>query len=239
MVILALGLVLLMIKLGFWQLSRADEKIVIQQQLTQRLSQSSLTYEQALQIDPINLTGYKLKLYATPMQGHLFLLDNQTHNGVVGYLAFQVISISNQHPSLLVELGFVPAPTLRSELPKISLLQQAQMFSGRLYQKSANPMSYQLHAEPGYPTRIQNLNISAMSSLIGKELFPAVLQAKDLNNGLDHPWVPIPMPAQKHQGYAFQWFSMALALAILIIIAYLKFTRLEPSGRQRSENEQG
>jgi surfeit locus 1 family protein len=46
------------------------------------------------------------------------------------------------------------------------------------------------------------------------------LQPQDLL-GLAQPWQPVPMPAQKHFGYAFQWFTMASVFALMLLwLAY-------------------
>lgn len=215
---LTVGLFVLMVKLGFWQLDRAEEKTDIQNQLQKRQLQPPLTYLQAIHLQNSFLTGYQLSVDGTIHSDQIILLDNQTHAGAVGYLAYQVVHIEPSLPSLLVELGFVAATPVRSVLPQVQALQGQLQLQGRLYQKSANPLSEDLLAEVGNPTRIQNLNLTQLSSLLGVTLFPAVLQPSNLPIALPQPWVPIPMSAQKHQGYALQWFSLALALLILTII---------------------
>jgi len=213
------SLFLFLVKLGFWQLSRAEEKELWQSQLTTRQTDAPLSYVELLsrsQVEP--LTGYRLNVSVHPLTDKIFLLDNQVFNGRVGYLALQLMEISPDKPRLLVELGFIPATGDRSSLPAIKPITMTQNLTGRLYQKQSNPMSSALMAEPGWPKRIQNLNIGEMSELVNQPIAVAVLQPEQLEGSdLPHPWKPIPLSAQKHRGYALQWFSMAFAFAILVL----------------------
>lgn len=219
LIIITLSLFLFLVKLGFWQLSRAEEKELWQTQLTTRQAADSLSYAELLSLpEAESLTGYRLTVSAHPLAEQVFLLDNQVFNGKVGYLALQLMEVSPDRPWLLVELGFVPATADRASLPAIKPITMTQSLTGRLYQKQSNPMSSALMAEPGWPKRIQNLNVGEMSDLVNRPIAVAVLQPEKIKGiDLPHPWKPIPLSAQKHRGYALQWFSMAFAFAILVL----------------------
>lgn len=208
----------ILVKLGFWQLSRADEKVAWQQQLTARQASAPLSYAQLLAMAPdTTLTGYRLKVDVSPTDTPIILLDNQVYNGKVGYLVLQVMQVASYQTALLVELGFVPGGVDRRILPQVQPITSSLSLSGRLYQKSLNPLSEQLFAEPGDPMRIQNLNIMALQQQLQHHLAPAVLQPTSrLPIELAHPWQPIPLSAHKHHGYALQWFAMAAAFALLM-----------------------
>lgn len=217
--IATVSLFLLLVKLGFWQLSRAELKENIQSQLTTRQALAPLSFDQLLSLPPSEpLTGYQLNAKVYPIGDKVFLLDNQTFNGRVGYLALQAVQVTPGTPWLLVELGFIPAGNDRRQLPLFPHINQAQTLAGRLYQKQANPMSSALMAENGWPKRIQNLNIPQIEKVLNHPVVLAVFQPVTIT-GIDlaHPWNPIPLSAQKHLGYALQWFSMALAFALLMI----------------------
>lgn len=201
----------LLVKLGMWQLQRSHEKADWQQQLTIRQSQSALSYLALLSLpNDTQYTGFRLQTHATPAMNKILLLDNQVYQGKVGYLAFQVMEVLPSHPWLLLELGFIAATADRSHLPKISPIATSVMLSGRLYNKENNPMSTELMAEKGWPKRIQNLNLQQLSIELKHTLAPAILQPDRLaSHQLPHPWQPFPMTADKHKGYAFQWFVMA------------------------------
>jgi surfeit locus 1 family protein len=217
----------ILVKLGFWQLERAEQKKQWQAALIARQSATVLSFEQLLmQTNNENLTGYKLSTQATPTLKQVFLLDNQTVDGKVGYLAYQAFEISPSKPWLLVELGFAQGGIDRAVLPMVPAITKPLQLTGRVYQKEMNPMSSELMPEPGWPKRIQNLNIEQLALLIDKPLVRAVLQPNNIpNDNRAHPWQPIPLSAQKHQGYAVQWFSMAGVFGMLIL--YLLFRKLK------------
>lgn len=227
---------LILVKLGFWQLDRAEMKERWQSELTQRQSSAPLTYTQLVSFPPTEkVTGYRLSVQASPASNHIFLLDNQVFNGLVGYLALQPMQITADGPWILLELGFVPAGLDRRILPKVKVITGEVSLNGRLYQKQANPMSSALMPESSWPKRIQNLNISAISQLLDQPLAPAVLQPDHLDGfDLPHPWTPIPLSSQKHRGYALQWFSMALAFALLILY-FIYSRRSKASTKQQNE----
>lgn len=219
-----LALFFLMVKLGLWQLSRAEEKDSWQAELHARQEQAPLSFSQLLsQTDSIPLTGFGLEVTASPVARPLLLLDNQVYQGRVGYLAYQIMEVAPSQPWLLLELGFVAAGPRRDTLPSVQRLDEAVLLKGRLYQRQTNPLSDRLLPEPGHMIRFQNLNLPALGEYLGHPLVGAVLQPLNLTGldiggqALEKPWQPIPLSAQKHRGYALQWFSMATVFAGLML----------------------
>ena len=228
---------LILVKLGFWQLDRAEMKERWQAELTHRQLSAPLTYAQLVSFPPAEqVTGYRLSVLASPASSQIFLLDNQVFRGRVGYLALQPMQITPDGPWMLVELGFIAAGLDRRILPGVDVIEEEVSLNGRLYQKQANPMSSALMPESGWPKRIQNLNLGEISQLLGQPLAPAVLQPDHLDGiDLPHPWTPIPLSSQKHRGYALQWFSMALAFALLILYSIYS-RRVKTPKKQQDES---
>jgi surfeit locus 1 family protein len=228
LVLLTVSVFTLLVKLGLWQYHKGEEKSHWQASLAQRQDAVPLSLEALLaQGSDEALTGFKLQLTASPVERSLLLLDNQVHQGQVGYLVFQLFSVTPQtegspnKPWLLVELGFIGANKDRRILPNVQALSDENYaLSGRVYQRQTNPVSDELFAEAGPLIRFQNLNLPALEQHLGHELYDFVLQPQDLL-GLAQPWQPVPMPAQKHFGYAFQWFTMASVFALMLLwLAY-------------------
>ncbi|WP_394129226.1 SURF1 family protein [Shewanella maritima] len=235
-IIITVAVFSILVKLGLWQLDRAQKKNQWQQTLSERQQRSQLSFAQLqsliteqshLNNEFASLTGYQVKLSATPVAQTVILLDNQVYQGQVGYLALQAFSVEVGQPWILVELGFTPASKDRRELPKIQPLSQLPItIEGRIYQKQLNVVSHQLMAELSQPMRIQNLNIGELEHVLKHPILPTVLQPNALPEiSLPHPWQPIPLSAQKHQGYALQWFTMAGVFLCLMLWIAAKFTR--------------
>ncbi len=206
----------ILINLGLWQLSRAEEKSEIEQKVTQRAQMSPVGLSELTQEQISNPTGVKVVLSATPVTDRYLLLDNQSVDGKVGYLALQLVKTqSGQH--LLLERGFVEAPGLRSQLPQVNWLNSELALEGRLYRKSSNPLSKDLHLEQGTMSRIQNLNFAQLEQHWQIEIEPFVAQPLVEPWPYIQPWQPVSMNPDKHLGYAVQWFSMASVLALLSV----------------------
>lgn len=212
--LLTVGAFSVLVKLGFWQLSRADEKQAMEAQLLARSQQPAISFQQLAQQRNTSLTGVKVRATLRPVADKYVLLDNQTYQGDVGYLAYQLVQ-SKEGIYFLLERGFVPAADTRNQLPEVVWLAQSSPLTGRLYQRLENPLSHQLYLEPGIPHRIQNLNFAELGHFWGVDLAPFAFQPVQTEWPYPQPWKPVPLGSQKHLGYAFQWFSMAFALFVL------------------------
>ncbi|RZR47092.1 SURF1 family protein [Vibrio vulnificus] len=235
--LLTLVVFTLLVKLGLWQLSRAEEKSQLEIELQQRALQAPQPLLDVLNVEhaaAFSVTGVRVETNVAPSALPIVLLDNQTWNGKVGYLAYQVMALMDEPGSyLLVELGFVDGGLQRQSLPKVQGFREPLFLTGRLYQKSVNPLSDQLHLELSDPIRVQNMVIADLSKQLNVSLIPTLFQPDNLTHWpYPQPWQPLNMGSQKHFAYAMQWFAMALVLLLIssmIFVRYLRIRRKEVS----------
>ncbi|MFV0595582.1 SURF1 family protein [Shewanella sp.] len=255
LLILTVVVFVVLVKLGLWQMDRAAEKTALLAQMEARQTAPALSIEQLLnELNKGSVTGYRLQVQANPANPQIWLLDNQVYQGQVGYLAFQLLQITTEHqvshseqPWLLVELGFIAAKSHRNELPEVSPIVDELAIAGRLYQKQINPLSHHLLAEPftteqGERIRFQNLNLHEMAQMLGHPILPVVLQPDSSTQlqpaqTLPHPWQPFPLSAQKHWGYALQWFAMAAVFAGLMSWQGIKYLKLHQANKEATKTE--
>ncbi len=211
----------ILIKLGLWQLARAEEKNEIEQRVSQREEQDPVLLTSLSSDQRTIPTGLKVKLSATPVKDRYLLLDNQHYASQVGYLALQLVEAKTGQ-WVLIERGFVAAPNTRAQLPTVEWLTEPMDIIGRLYRKSLNPLSQDLMMEQRQPSRIQNLNFAQLGAQWQITLEPYVVQPLAANWPYPQPWQPVSMNAEKHLGYAVQWFSMAIALVVLSILLLIR-----------------
>ncbi|UPR58907.1 SURF1 family protein [Vibrio sp. ED004] len=235
-VVLTLVSVGILIKLGLWQLDRGNEKLRYEHQLSQRATQSSRPLDIVISewreesvrtqqsLNPSTLNGLKADVQLVKTSGLVFLLDNQINQGTVGYVIYMLGEVLTQdgRKQLLIDLGFVAASNDRRALPKIGNVTLPTNMSGRLYTRSVNPLSQELGLEKTTPTRIQNINIEALSQYTGQEVLPFIFQPQSLNSWpYEMLWRPTAMKSEKHFGYSFQWFVMAaVLLSLMLLIGY-------------------
>ncbi|WP_157945992.1 SURF1 family protein [Vibrio gangliei] len=244
-----------MVKLGFWQLDRGQQKQRIEQQLQQWQQGDAVSLATALSSEAVELTGRKVAVRVAPITSQQLPIktvywDNQTWQGKVGYLVFQPVKIIdsdlNASQIVLLELGFVAAGRDRQTLPQVASVTQAQSIEGRLYRRQDNPLSEGLMVENMPQTsaiRIQNLALESLAQdwkmpLLGYVIQPMtnleLRDGKQVSEQLPHPWTPVPLSSKRHFGYAVQWFSMATVLLLLVVMfVYRAFQPQKFNGLER------
>lgn len=221
-----------LVKLGFWQNSRALEKELRLARIEQLKSQNPLSLKQInLLAENENINDMPVAIDGIFDEKIIFLLDNQANKGRLGYRAYQVLM--TEQTAVLVNLGWVQGSVNRQELPKIKLLSGKHNIYGnvRLIEVGIQ-LQEQVFSGEQWPLRIQQVELDKFSTLINRQLLPYVIYLdKNEKIGFVKNWQPIVMPPEKHRAYAFQWFS--LALAWLILMGWAKF-----GAKKRSEHNQ-
>jgi cytochrome oxidase assembly protein ShyY1 len=240
-----------LVKLGFWQLERGQQKQQIENALETRLQTAPV----ALQSLPMRylenteeaqgvahqsstdtrnvFTGvFDDELYAVAVTqtvnptNQFYLLDNQTLNKKVGYLAYQLTQLPTQQ-YLLLELGFVPMEKSRDQIPVINGLPNNVEIVGRLYRRSPSPLGAgfapeQFNTPTQRVTRIQSLDLPTIATQLDRPLAHLVVQLDNEFSNYPTSWNPLPMKSAKHFGYSLQWFSMAAVFALVITISFYR-----------------
>lgn len=230
---------LLLVKLGFWQLTRADEKfqrlhLIEQYQTAEKVDVNNL-------FDGISkhhqLTEYNdvaVQISGEFLSAPLFLLDNQMQQGRFGYQVLQLMQLSQpitisaelKH-YVLINLGWLAGDSSRQTLPAVKPYQGRMEINGniRLIEKGIVLAEDDWHLS-STPIVIQTVDLIKIAKLTSKQLMPFVVYLdSDMNIGYSKTWQPIVMPPEKHQGYAFQWFSLAIAWLALMFFAAIKASK--------------
>ncbi|GAA3912135.1 SURF1 family protein [Litoribacillus peritrichatus] len=193
LLVIALG-----IRLGVWQLDRADQK------------EQALKLEQNRQVQLIS--G---KFLASP----IILLDNQHAHGKVGYEVIQFFSPSGSGQKILVNRGWVPAHSQRSVIPplerpsdvKVSLPLKQHTLSTRSPSHNTEWLTKDI-------LRVQAINPELLSTLNQPRLDYLRLQSHNTALTTNH-WINNQMAPEKHMGYAVQWFLLTAVAAIILLIS--------------------
>lgn len=209
---------LITLALGFWQLSRASEKLALQAAMDGRqklavLDSRSLTGAAAPSAD----TLYRLaRLRGTWLAGHTVFLDNRQMNGKQGFFVLTPLRLENSAVTVVVQRGWVQRSFVdRTQLPALPTPDGLVDVTGRI----APPPSKLYEFEESHGSTIrQNLSLVAFSREIGVPLLAtvSVLQLSPADDGLARDWPAVNSGVEKHYGYAFQWF----ALCGLIVFLY-------------------
>lgn len=197
-----------LVKLGFWQMTRAQEK----ERLGHALKFRSEQMYYSLASLPSDPRWYSLTLRGKFDHSKAVLLDNQLYQGRPGYHVLYPFAVDDGW--VLVNLGWIAAPAYREQIPVLPEHHGEVLVSGIIA-----PPSALLELAPevmgqGYPLRVQNISMTDLADHMELALPSWVLQIDpDSPLALNQTWIPVVMGPQKHYAYALQWFLMALAVS--------------------------
>lgn len=219
----ALVAVAVTVALGVWQLSRAAEKLALQDKMDSR--------QQEPVLDGASLTEASVatdKLYRRAavrgrwLPSHTVFLDNRQMNGKPGFFAVTPLQLEGSTQVVLVQRGWVPRNFVdRAQVPDLPVETGVVELQGRI----APPPSklYDFDASQAGVIR-QNLELAQFSREIGRPLLQvSVLQSGPPGDGLLRDWPRVNVGVEKHHGYAFQWF--ALGGLVTLLYGWLQIVR--------------
>ena len=211
-----------LISLGFWQLDRADEKQKITQQIVRA---QSVAPEQVSSV--LGLT--EKEHHSVLLAGHYvsdrqFIYDNQIVNSNAGYYVMTPFMLSDQQ-AVLINRGFVPWQGRRDKIANIALSDRHRIIKVSLI-KPIKRIELNIDASTErkpFPLLIQSLDISQIESFSKLNFSPMIGRLdKSSTDGFFRQWQPFYGSADKHLGYALQWFLMALVLFIIALRLLIK-----------------
>jgi surfeit locus 1 family protein len=220
MIILATLFIALFLRLGFWQIQRAEEKtkmIVAEEALAkQEPVKWDSGQKSPMQYQRIKLEGHYLN--------NVFLLDNQHYQHQFGYDVFSPLVLGDGS-LVMVDRGWVPGYVTNPSLPKIQTPNGLIQFHGSVYFPSKNQwiLGPSLEVKEDKIIILELIDAKMLSHLLQKKVYPFIirLDKKDAY-GFVREWAIVSMPPQRHLAYALQWFVMALVILIIFVSLNLK-----------------
>lgn len=221
--VFGLCLVLGFCALGRWQWNRGLEKQAMLDAAVAARAESPWPLSAATGGDGVNRAAGPGRFLDTPP----LWLDNQRRAERVGvrlYCAFQ----PHSGPALLVDLGWLPLPGDRT-LPREACPSGEAQLSGLLSpppavgirlgegleSRDGGQRWLALHLEPANVARAWGLPALAPRVL---RLDPAL----PLGHERDLEVLANTLPPEKHRGYAIQWFGLAFATLVVILMLWFR-----------------
>lgn len=215
----------LFIRLGFWQLDRAQIKHHMVDAFEQRVALPDLDLNHHLQLDG-NQNYRHAAVSGKYDEQHQILLDNKVYKSHPGYQVLTPMQIDGTNKWVLVNRGWVPMGMSRQELPKLDIKQLQQKVEGQLLQPSKGAFTLDGGNIWGdsWPQIIQWLNVDELSTHTHRDFLPYVLLlSKQADDGYVRDWHPVTVNPQQSESYAVQWFSFAaILLGLYIFLNYKK-----------------
>lgn len=200
----------LFVNLGFWQLDRAREKDQLLEDESRQID-TVYTAQQLLDLGEVQ-NGSQVQLQGHYLEQPVYFKDNVVLNGVVGFELLMVFHDELTQMNFLLNRGFVPMNGNRTTRPEYPLiLDKSWSVEGKTYvQERVNINSQQLVDDIGI---IQSTDPAVIKGLLPEPIYFQLIRLNESDpNALPRHWVLSNMSAEKHRGYAIQWFAMALAI---------------------------
>ena len=214
----------LLITLGTWQLNRGIEKIALQQTLDAAVQQAPSALSRAAEAAPQD-GALHAEAEGRYDVAHQLLLDNEGYEGRPGYHVLTPLRLADG-AIVIVNRGWVPQTADRSQLPDVTVGEQARQVSG-LWREPARPglrLAVDNCTGSGWPRVLQYPEVKDFRCLLGEDVLPGVLLLQaDAADGYVRDWrVSIGFPPQRHYAYAAQWYAFAATLLFLFVKLNLK-----------------
>lgn len=215
--LLCLFVLPLLLVLGFWQLERAAEKRELQ---AQSEAQRALPPVSINQLPISGLQNFRRVIARGEFDTQRsWLLDNRQRNGKVGYEVIAPFHLQ-QGGTVLVNRGWVVGGATRATRPQPAVPKGEVSLFAELISPSDHPLLDAQSSESGWPKVIMEIEPATMAEQSGESLADRYLRLDEASPGaLVTDWPENSVSVQKHQGYAFQWFVMAFALAVWFVFA--------------------
>jgi len=201
--------------LGFWQLERAEVKRSYEEAYLDRISVLPVAPTKALE----DLKDFqRLKLKGRYEPGRYFLLDNQTRQGAVGYAVISSF-VEEDGRRWLINRGFIKGDPRRQRLPEVVTAAGEVSLIGVLWPEvGLLPIFSEDEWADGWPKRIQRLELERMAGELENSVAREVRLEVGQAGAYTAPVLVMNMPAEKHTGYAVQWFGLGIALTAGYVI---------------------
>ncbi len=223
-VLLTLAGVAVFVRLGIWQLDRAAYK----ERLLTRFDHASTA-----PLAPFAQVAGQAPRYRythVAVQGHFlrdrsYMWDDQTEGEQVGVDVYVPFVVPGHARLLLVNLGFLPHSGGTGNVPQMPPLPAGAVTLHGLYAPMPPPGlrigGDQLARQRRYPKLATYLQLGQIRRDLGRPLDPGVLLLDpDPHAAYLRQWTPTFMPPARHQAYAFQWFSFAVAAVVIFIVLH-------------------
>ncbi len=229
-------LLVLLIKLGFWQLDRARQKRQIEAiQQSKRLA-NPVPLESLIKNNDPALKHMKVVLAGSYNNKKSILISNQIFQNQPGYEVITAFTLQSNNEVVLVSRGWVAADQNNKQLPSIESIIGPQELTGEIHIPPKNSffLPQQFVTPINWPLQIHHFDSDKISQLFNKPVFPFVVRLDQSSTGvLQRHWRVKRLNVQNSTSYAIQWFGMAL---ILVVITIVKNTNIIEFIRSKQSN---
>ncbi|WNO09192.1 SURF1 family protein [Teredinibacter sp. KSP-S5-2] len=216
--VFAICMLPILIRLGFWQLSRAEEKETLLEVWAEQ--QALPAIEWRLGMDEQNKYR-RIRTTGEFDASRYWLIEGKHLNGKLGFDVVMPFRIKDSDNWILVNRGWLPAGQYREQLPEFTTPSGILSISGQWSIPSDLTLVDEVtDLTQTWPKKVLEVDTELMSKQLHSNLENRILLVDEDNaSALAVNWITVNTSPAKHYGYAVQWFAMAVALCILWLFA--------------------
>ncbi len=225
------------VRLGFWQLSRLEERRASNALIQARMAEPPRSFEGLVGqygIDPDALIYRQAIVKGRYLTSEEFFSVGRNYNGVTGTLIMTPLELDNSSIMIIVR-GIVPAgtegpPAKGYEPPLGSVTLTGRLDDGEEPLRIGEPPP-----DNGKVESLSRVDLAYIDEWSDRDILPVdlLIETQQPTNAQGTP-IPIPAPELsegKHLGYAVQWFAFA-------VMAFVGgFLLVWQAGTERSKDE--
>lgn len=223
-------LVALGVALGQWQDRRALEKTERADLLAAQAELPPLVLGGA-RLQPAAVEYRRVQAKGTWVPQWATYLDNRPHDGRAGLYVLMPLRLSGTSMHVLVARGWIPRnATQRDRIAPYATPAGEVTVGGVAVASMGNVMQLGEPASIKPGAILQNLDPAAFALASGLPVQPVFLQQEgDAPDALVRAWPAPSLGVDKHKGYAFQWYALAVMALLFFVITGFR------SGKHKAE----
>jgi len=200
--------------LGIWQIERAANKEGLLQDFnTEQESPPTRLTNQSPNWSRVFVDG----VFDSSRQ---ILIDNQIHNGKVGYKIFTPFRFDD-NKIVLVDRGWIGQGQSRSDLPQLNILEKKSRIIATVTSPKQGVLAGSELLTNEWPRVSQSKAVEVIASAFNEPILDIVLVLDPGSSQITEfiQIKPFAITPVKHYGYAMQWFTMSIVLLGMFLYA--------------------
>ncbi len=218
--------VVLLLALAMWQLSRATEKTQLLERLQQLQQAGAVSAQTLVDLTPAQADGLPITTQGQWVEPAIWLLDNQMLHGKIGYDVIVPVRLNATETTVLINLGWLAAPKDRAQLPEVNVPTQLVIQGIVRTRLGGFRLGKNSESQVQWPMRIQQVDVRELSASLKQPLYSGIIYQQQNTPYIVH-YRPVVMPPERHRAYALQWALLALAALVIALVASAKKIRID------------
>ena len=209
--------------LGFWQLGKAQEKLLRFEESKLQASENPINIRSisfgGIESDLVILQGKSVEIEGEYLNKKNIFLIHKHYQNMIGYEVVTPFKLQEDDGIVFVSRGWVTAPSPDLLLDRVGSVEGLVKVSGQLFVSNRNGDVSPLPKNFSWPLIIQDMDILQLGSLFRGPIYPYIVRLHKNNNGvLVRYWPVINPDLGTHFSYAMQWFGMAIGVLLIFLV---------------------